>query len=99
MSPDPPRLTTADLDPATLDALFSDLTGLTEIDEVLVKGAATAYAGRSGLAEARRALAGGARGIQIRYRWEGEAWLDTLLRTPLGIRLVRTPLPTSPEQP
>lgn len=99
MSLDLPRLTTADLDPATLDALFADLTGLTEIDEVLVKGDATSYAGQSGLAEARRALAAGARGIQIRYRWDGESWLDTLLRIPTGIRLVRTPLPKPPESP
>lgn len=87
------RLTTADLDPATLDALFADIAALTTVDEVLVKGAATAYAGSAGLAEGRRLLEAGARGLQIRYRWQGEAWWDTLVRTPNGIRLVRSPAP------
>lgn len=86
------RLTTADLDPETLAALFSDLGTLVEIDEVLIKGDATAYAGAIGLAEAQRALAAGARGIQIRYRWAGECWLDTLMSGPAGIRLIRSPL-------
>lgn len=85
-------LTTAELDPETLAALFSDLATLVEIDEVLIKGDATAYAGATGLVEAQRALAAGARGIQIRYRWAGEAWLDTLMSGPAGIRLVRSPL-------
>ena len=93
------QLTSADLDPATIEALFADLTALAEIDEVLIKGTATTYAGQAGLAEARRALANGARGIQISYRWEGTAWLDTLMRTPDGVRLVRTPVITTPEQP
>ena len=86
------QLIAADLDAATLAALFADLA-LTEIDEVLVKGAAEAHAGGAGLAEAQRRLAEGARGIQIRYRWQGEAWWDTLVRTPTGIRLVRSRAP------
>jgi hypothetical protein len=87
------RLTRANLDPETLEALFCDLAALVEIDEVLIKGDAMAYAGTTGLAEAQRSLAGGARGIQIRYRWGGEGWLDTLLRGPDGVRLVRSTLP------
>lgn len=87
------QLTSADLDPAALEALFADLAALTEIEAVQVKGTATAYAGAAGLDEARRQLAAGARGIQIRYRWRGEAWWDTLIRTPAGVRLVRTRAP------
>jgi hypothetical protein len=90
------RLTTADLDSEVLSALFSDLATLVEIDEVLIKGDATAYAGVAGLAEAQRALAAGARGIQIRYRWAGADWLDTLMRGPSGVRLVRYPLLSTP---
>lgn len=94
------RLTTADLDAATLAALFSDLSTLVEIDEVLIKGDALGYAGAdagaTGLAEAQRALADGARGVQIRYRWAGAGWLDTLLRSPGGVRLVRAPWPITP---
>ena len=89
-------LTTADLDPEVLSALFSDLATLVEIDEVLIKGDATAYAGVTGLAEAQRALAAGARGIQIRYRWAGNGWLDTLMRNPSGVRLVRSPQHSPP---
>lgn len=93
-------LTTADLDPATLAALFADLADLTEIDEVLIKGATSSHAGTAGLAEARLALdSGAARAIQIRYRWAGQAWLDTLMRTPGGVRLVRSPVVSTPEVP
>jgi hypothetical protein len=92
------RLTTADLDPETLAALFSDLATMVEIDEVLIKGDATAYAGATGLVEAQRALVAGARGIQIRYRWAGEGWLDTLMSGPGGIRLVRSPVSSTPFQ-
>lgn len=92
-------LTTADLDPSTLAALFADLEALTEIDEVLIKGATTSHAGVAGLAQARLALEHGARAIQIRYRWAGQAWLDTLMRTPDGVRLVRSPVVSTPEAP
>jgi len=92
-------LTTADLDPATLAALFADLEELTEIDEVLIKGTASSHAGVAGLAQARLALDSGARAIQIRYRWAGKAWLDTLMQTPNGIRLVRSPVVSTPEVP
>ena len=87
-------LTTAELDAATLATLFSDIATLTSVDTVLVKGAATAYAGAAGLEEARRRFAGGALGLQIRYRWQGEAWWDTLVRLGDGrTRLVRTRAP------
>jgi hypothetical protein len=87
-------LTTAELDAATLATLFDDIAILTRIDEVLVKDAATAYSGAAGLEEARRLFAAGALGLQIRYRWQGEAWWDTLVRLGDGrTRLVRTRAP------
>ncbi len=89
-------LTTADLNSEVLSALFRDLATLVEIDVVLIKGDATAYAGVTGLAEAQRALAAGARGIQIRYRWAGKGWLDTLISGPSGIRLVRSSVSSTP---
>lgn len=91
------RLTRADLDPETLEALFNDLSTQVEIDTVLIKGDTTTRAAVGGLAEARKALADGARAIQIRYRWQGEGWFDTLMRTAGGIRLVRAPLAMPPE--
>jgi hypothetical protein len=32
-------------------------------------------------------------GAQLRYEFEGALWLDTLLTTPSGVRLVRVELP------
>ena len=29
------------------------------------------------------------RGVQVRYEWQGRQWLDTLLRSQEGLRLVR----------
>ena len=92
------RLSIADLDAESLAALFSDLSTLVEIDEVLIKGEAAAYAGAAGLVEAQRALAGGARGVQIRYRWAGDGWLDTLLNVPGRVRLVRSPVASTSSQ-
>ena len=88
------ELTSAEIDAATLAAVFADIGSLTVVDEVLVKGSSTAYAGAAGLAEAQQLLAAGALGLQIRYRWQGEAWWDTLIRTPRGHRLVRCRAPT-----
>ncbi|MBN8525373.1 MAG: hypothetical protein J0M02_08565 [Planctomycetes bacterium] len=94
MSDPLPRLTAAELDPATLDALFADLEACTEVDQVLIKGGAGRNADAvATLAVARAALAAGARGVQIRYRWRDGWWFDTLMRTPTGVRLVRMPVP------
>ncbi|WP_441285759.1 hypothetical protein ACSRUE_24855 [Sorangium sp. KYC3313] len=93
-----PPLQEAVLDEATLDQLFFDLAEAAELVSVSLKGGATARAGDlpragsggDGLALARRALGDGtALGVQIRYRFAGSEWWDTLLRTPSGVRLVR----------
>ncbi|NMO14902.1 hypothetical protein HPC49_05960 [Pyxidicoccus fallax] len=87
-----PSLQQAVLDAATLARLVSDIEGLTLVDEVLLKGGGASMAStqRSTLAEAVDALQRGqVVGVQVRYRYQGQAWWDTLLRAPQGIRLVR----------
>ena len=87
-----PSLQQAVLDAATLARLVSDIQGLTEVDEVLLKGGSSAMAStqRRTLADAVDALQQGhVLGVQVRYRYQGQAWWDTLLRAPQGIRLVR----------
>ncbi len=92
---EPPKLAelhSADLDEATLTRLFEDLAGHAQVLEITLKAAAAQYAAaeRVSLAAAQAALAQrGVRGAQIRYRWQGEIWCDTLLVTPAGWRIVR----------
>lgn len=87
-----PDLHTGDLDADTLAALFDDLERHAGVLDVLVKGAAGAHASDAPvpLREAQAMLAAGrVRGVQIRYRWDGAEWRDTLLRLPHATRVVR----------
>lgn len=88
-----PALQQAALDPTTLDQLFADLTACTQVLAVVPRHAArTMIVERSiSLADAHAAFrAGTLRGVQIRYRYDGREWNDTLLPTPDGgARLVR----------
>lgn len=86
-----PDLHQADLDDATVAALFRDLAACAQILEVQVKGGATARSSaRPDLDTARDLLLGGqVRAIQVRYAYQGAQWLDTLMRTPGGVRVVR----------
>ena len=80
------------LDEATLDQLFSDITQCTQLIEVMVKHDPRAYTPETSftLDDARRMLNdGSARGVQLRYTYNGAQWWDTLMRTPSGVRLVR----------
>ncbi|MBK9992313.1 MAG: hypothetical protein IPP19_16735 [Verrucomicrobia bacterium] len=91
-APKLPALQQTVLDEATLDALFRDLAQCTQILAVIPKGAPQAYAAERGidLEAARAGLASGIfRGVQVRYRYDGQEWCDTLLATPGGVRLVR----------
>lgn len=93
-----PELVEGLVDTATLEQLVRDLMALTTIYEIQLKGAATSHAERSevGLPEAVELLVKGqGRGLQVRYLWEGTGWIDTLLRTPKGIRIVRTKEPVA----
>ncbi|MCY1022780.1 hypothetical protein [Pyxidicoccus sp. MSG2] len=87
-----PALQDTVLDAATLARLVSDIQGLAVVDEVLLKGGSSAMAStqRHSLEDAVDALQRGqVLGVQVRYRYQGQCWWDTLLRAPQGIRLVR----------
>lgn len=89
---DLPALTQSCLDESTLEALLDDLSSLTEILEVTVKGGEFDRAEKTSLAlrPAVKALqAGLVRGVQIRYLWHQQQWLDTLLGGGNEIRIVR----------
>jgi len=91
-----PELNEGLLDAATLDQLFADLTDCAVGLEVRLKSgsARRAHAGTTTLTEAREALiAGRVRGAQVRYFWDGKAWIDTLIRVPDGVRICRMAVP------
>lgn len=84
-------LETAELDATALSQLFADVAAHTELVAVLVKGAAESLAegGSVTLDDAlarlqRRAV----RGVQLRYRYQGREWWDTLVALP-GVDTVR----------
>ena len=92
----PPKL--PDLNQATLDwpgveTLLRDIEACTEITEIISKFAAQGYVPEADtvtLADARRMLSGrSVRGLQIRYRYEGAEWWDTLMVVGQEYRLVR----------
>lgn len=92
----PPKL--PDLNQATLDwpgveALLRDIATCTQVTEIIPKAVAQGYVTDGvalTLADARCLLEERAvRGLQIRYRYEGADWWDTLMVLPEGWRLVR----------
>lgn len=91
--PQLPALHTTVLDAAQVEQLLRDIEACTELVEILPKysaqGCVPNVAGVS-LAEARTLLATRAvRGLQLRYRYEGADWWDTLLAAGEGWRVVR----------
>lgn len=87
------------LDAAGIDQLLGDIAALGEVLEIQVKQGAQQRADTApiGLAEARRMLAeGAASALQIRYAFDGEIWVDTLIGTANGARVVRMALPKPP---
>jgi hypothetical protein len=87
-----PELQEALLDERTLDQLFFDVKHAAELLGVSFKGGEQERAASSGatLEQAREALREGwVLGVQLRYRFRGREWWDTLLRTDQGVRLVR----------
>lgn len=94
--PELPTLTQSVLDEATLQSLISDLLQCTQILELTTKGGEQlrAQKEKSQLPELVAGLKAGAfRGLQIRYLWEEKEWIDTLLATPEGLRLIRIEQP------
>lgn len=91
MSPGPlPPLTQALLDAPTLAALFADLAEHADVLDVITKGAPRRHAAAEviSLDAAREALNHGV-AVQVRYRWDGAEWLDTLMPSGAGARIVR----------
>jgi hypothetical protein len=77
---------------ATVDALIADVSAAAELEEVMVKRDPRRHAAQTevDLAAARALLASGeAMAIQLRYRFQGAHWCDTLLRVGDGVRIVR----------
>lgn len=88
-----PPLTEGMLDDAVLAHLEADLASCTEVLGVLTKARSEGHVqpgAGPGLSEAfeqlrRREV----RAIQVRYRYQGAEWWDSLLAQPGGYRLVR----------
>ncbi len=88
-----PGLNQALLDWPGVEALLRDIGACTEVTEIIPKAAAQGYVTENAvltLDDARRLLAERTvRGLQIRYRYDGADWWDTLMVLPEGWRLVR----------
>lgn len=86
------ELTESLLDRATFEAFLDDLEACTQVLDVLVKGGTKQRTDAKpvGLREAGAMLVEGAvHALQIRYRYDGSEWRDTLLWSPEGLRIVR----------
>lgn len=88
-----PELFQGPLEPQALDRLIADIKVCTEILEIIPKYAATGYVDDTEKVEIDDAVEqlkqGKLRGLQLRYRYEGDQWWDTLIRLPQGVKLVR----------
>lgn len=91
-----PELREEIVDDDTLRSLFADLSSLTRVLEVKLKGGPTRYASASAvsLPKAEALLFGGSvHAVQIVYEYRSETWCDTLMRTPKGTRILRMKSP------
>lgn len=80
------------LDDETLEALVADLTALAQILEVRGKSGAARHSTAEdlSLADAVDLLRrNDLRGVQVRYVYQGEEWLDSLIHSSGGILLTR----------
>jgi ferredoxin-type protein NapG len=94
-----PELHQGEFDDDGLRALFRDLASLAEIEEIRLKQAADLRAAPASpnLDDALALLlAREVRGAQLRYRFGGESWCDTVLSAPSGHRVVRMVEPARP---
>lgn len=94
--PPVPSMWQADLDPAALDQLFADLAAEAEVLSILGKGGPRNYASSEPLTLAAaydRLTSGEITGVQLRYRFDGSEWADTLLWTGSKYRLIRCRVP------
>ena len=88
-----PALHTTMLDARQVEQLLGDIEACTELVEILPKYAAQGYVperAKVTLTEARALLASRAvRGLQLRYRYDGADWWDTLMLAGDRYRVVR----------
>jgi hypothetical protein len=94
--PPVPPLWQADFDEAALEQLFVDLATAAEV--LSVRGKVNPVLAASpeplDLGAARDQLfAGVLTGVQIRYRFDGHEWVDTVLRNGPTFRLIRCRVP------
>ncbi len=91
-----PELETGELDEHTLDRLFDDISRDAEVLAVLLKGGAEVLAEGGGVSldQARQKLRErSVRGVQLRYRFAGVEWWDTLICAADRVRIVRMRAP------
>lgn len=80
------------VDEVTLDDFFRDLAHCAEVIQIIPKWREKQYVSQAAmtLEEAHGVLISQkVRGIQIRYRYEGAEWWDTLLHTKEGVEVTR----------
>ncbi len=82
------------LEPATIAQLFFDIGHAAELVGITLKHAGARRAAAASAAPSlddahRRFAAREVAAVQLRYRFAGEEWWDTLAHTPAGVRLVR----------
>ncbi|MCC6234953.1 MAG: hypothetical protein IT580_20080 [Verrucomicrobiales bacterium] len=91
--PPAPLLTEGLVDEALLLRLVADLESCAEILEILAKSGPSTMSesgSRLGMREAFHLLTQRRlRALQVRYRYQGEEWWDSILALPVGFRVVR----------
>lgn len=90
--PPVPLMVDGTIDATTLRQLFADLATSATVLDVRQKSTPTSFASACELtpdAALASLLSGAARTVQVRYRYAGYDWTDTLLSTPSGFRVVR----------
>ncbi|MFO0935861.1 MAG: hypothetical protein U0798_05000 [Gemmataceae bacterium] len=80
------------LDASALKQLFSDLSASAQVLDVREKGGPVQYAETETIpldAAGERLLSQISRAVQVRYRYSGYEWTDTVMALPAGYRVVR----------
>lgn len=94
-----PEVQVAELDGATFEAYFADLEDCADVRSVTLKSGPETRAEEPqvSLEQAHMLLiVGTIRGAQIRYVFDGVAWIDTLVALGESMRLVRIADPVQP---
>lgn len=94
VAPPLPEMREVVLTATEVEELFRDYRACTVIGGVLEKGSRRAHVeGQSPSPSLemvmQRLVDGDIVGLQVRYRYDGYEWTDTLLNSPAGVRLVR----------